>query len=141
MASEIATAKDGLATLIGNISGMVQVFDYPPDGVHETPSMVLQFQGRDPQQTIGGSTFLGTLRGTMLINSASNKQAFDKLDEFMEPLGTNSVEAAVDSDNTWGGSVDTGKLTSIENVGFREIGGGRYAGADFVFEFMKGVAS
>ena len=141
MASEIANAKDGLGTLVGNISSVRQVFDYPPEDIHEMPAFVLLFEGRDTEQTLGGSTFQGTIRGTLLISAASAKQAFDELDAYMEPLGTNSVEAAVDADNTWGGTVDTGRLQSVENVGYREIGGGRYAAADFVFEFLKQVAT
>ena len=43
MASEIANAKDGLGTLIGNISSVRQVFDYAPDGVQEFPAMVVQY--------------------------------------------------------------------------------------------------
>ena len=141
MASEIANAKDGLGTLIGNISSVRQVFDYAPDGVQEFPSMVLLFQGRDTEQTLGGSTFRGTIRGTLLVSSTATKEAFDSLDEYMEPLGTNSIEAAIDADTTWGSNVDTGRLITIENVGFREVGGGRYAAADFVFAFVKGVAT
>ena len=141
MASEIANAKDGLSTLIGNISAIRQVFDYPPEDVHEMPAMVLLFEGRDTEQTIGGSTFQGTIRGTLLVSSASTKQAFDELDAYMEPLGTNSIEAAVDADTTWDSAVDTGRLISVENVGYRDIGGGRYAAADFVFEFVKQVAT
>lgn len=141
MASEIANAKDGLGTLMSNISGIRQVFDYPPEDVHEMPAMVLLFEGRDTEQTLGGSTFQGTIRGTLLISSASTKQAFDDLDTYMEPLGTNSVEAAVDADTTWGGNVDTGRMVNVENVGYREVGGGRYAAADFVFEFLKQVST
>ena len=141
MASEIANAKDGLGTLIGNISAIRQVFDYPPEDVHEMPAMVLLFESRDTEQTIGGSTFQGIIRGTLLVSSASTKQAFDELDAYMEPLGTNSIEAAVDSDTTWGSTVDTGRLISVENVGYRDVGGGRYAAADFVFEFVKQVAT
>ena len=141
MASEIANAKDGLSTLIGNISAIRQVFDYPPEDVHEMPAMVLLFEGRDTEQTMGGSTFQGTIRGTLLVSSASTKQAFDELDAYMEPLGTNSIEAAVDADTTWDSAVDTGRLISVENVGYRDIGGGRYAAADFVFEFVKQVAT
>mgnify|MGYP003137497935 CR=1 FL=1 len=141
MASEIANAKNGLGTLIGNISAVKQVFDYPPEDIHEMPAMVLLFEGRDTEQTLGGSTFLGTIRGTLLISTASTKQAFDELDAYMEPLGTNSIEAAIDADTTWGSTVDTGRLQSIENVGYREVGGGRYAAADFVFGFLKQVTT
>jgi len=141
MASEIANAKDGLGTLIGGISAVKQVFDYPPDDVHELPAFVLLFEGRDTEQALGGSTFMGTIRGTLLISSSATKQVFDELDAYMEPLGTNSIEAAIDADTTWGGTVDTGRLQRVENVGYREVGGGRYAAADFVFEFLKQVTT
>ena len=141
MASEIANAKNGLGTLIGNIAAVKQVFDYPPEDIHEMPAFVLLFEGRDTEQTLGGSTFQGTIRGTLLLSSSSTKQAFDELDAFMEPLGTNSIEAAIDADTTWGSTVDTGRLISVENVGYREVGGGRYAAADFVFEFLKQVTT
>lgn len=141
MASEIANAKDGLGTLIDGISSVRQVYDYPPEGIHEMPSMVLIFAGRSAHEALSGSTFVGTIRGTLFVSSAATKEAFDTLDEYMEPLGTNSIEAAIDADLTWGGSVDVGKLTAVENVGYREVGGGRYAAADFVFEFRKQVAT
>ena len=141
MASEIANAKNGLGTLIGNIASIRQVFDYAPDGVQEFPAMVLMFQGRDTEQSLGGSTFRGIIRGTLLVSSSQTKEAFDSLDEYMEPLGTNSIEAAAAAATTWGSSVATGRLTSIENGGFREVGGGRYAAADFVFIFTKGVST
>ena len=58
----------------------------------------------------------------------------------MDPLGTNSVEAAVDADNTWGGNVDDGRLLSVDNVGQRKLWGGSYVGADFHFRFTKSVS-
>jgi len=141
MASEIANAKDGLLTRLATISAIRSTFDYPPDGLNEFPSAVVQFQGRDVgQQGMGESgTFIGEFVMTLLISSAATKQAFDELDAFMEPDGTNSVEAAINSDNTWNSSVDDGRLTGISSIGFREVGGGRYVAADFNFTCMKTV--
>ena len=59
----------------------------------------------------------------------------------MDPLGTSSVEAAVDADNTWGGKVDDGRLVSVNSVGQRKLWGGYYVGADFHFRFAKSVSS
>ena len=58
----------------------------------------------------------------------------------MAPLGTNSIEATVDADNTWGSKVDDGRLVSVDNAGNRKLWGGSYVGADFHFEFVKQVA-
>ena len=72
--------------------------------------------------------------------SAATREAYDSLDEFMAPLGTNSIEATVDADNTWGSKVDDGRLVSVDNVSNRKLWGGFYVGADFHFEFVKRVS-
>ena len=59
----------------------------------------------------------------------------------MDPLGTSSIEAAVDTDNTWGGKVDDGRLMSVDNPGHRKLWGGFYVGVDFHFRFVKSVAT
>ena len=58
----------------------------------------------------------------------------------MDPLGTTSIEAAVDADNTWNAKVDDGRLMSIDDVGNRKLWGGLYVAADFHFEFVKSVS-
>lgn len=76
----------------------------------------------------------------MLVSSANTKEAYDTLDEFMAPLGTNSIEAAIDGDNTWNSKVDDGRLLSVDNVGQRKLWGGNYIAADFRVGFVKGVS-
>ena len=139
MANEIKDAKDGLGTLLSTISGL-KVLDYPADSVSEFPAALVLFESRDATETLGGSTFLGRVKVIVLVSSASTKEAYDTLDLFMDPLGTSSVEAAVDADNTWGGKVDDGRLAKVDNVGQRRLWGGLYVGADFHFRFAKGVS-
>ena len=138
MANEIRDAKDGLAALLSNISGL-KVLDYPADSVNEFLVAVVLFESRDPIETLGGSTFSGRIRVVLLVSSANTQQAYDTLDLFMDPLGTSSVEAAVDADNTWGAKVDDGRLVPIDNVGQRKLWGGHYVAADFHFRFAKTV--
>ena len=139
MADEIKDAKDGLGTLLSNISGL-KVIDYPAEAVHEFPVAVVLFESRDTMQTLGGSSFAGKIKVVLLVSSADTQQAYDTLDRYMAPLGTSSIEAAVDADNTWGSKVDDGRLVSIDDVGHRKLWGGFYVGADFHFEFVKSVA-
>ena len=139
MADEIKDAKDGLASMLSNISGL-KVLDYPADSVSEFPVAVALFESRNTAETLGGSSFTGEVRVVVLVSSANTKEAYDTLDEFMAPLGTNSIEAAVDADNTWGGNVDDGRLVTVDNVGQRKLWGGLYVGADFLFRFVKAVA-
>ena len=140
MASEIANAKNGLLTRLATISAIRATFDYPPDGLNEFPAAVVRFTGRDVgQQGMGAGTFVGAFTMTLLVSSAATQQAFDELDAYMEPAGTNSIEVAINGDNTWDSSVDDGRLENITSVGFREIGGGRYVAADFEFSCIKTV--
>ena len=139
MANEIKDAKDGLSSLLSGISGL-KVLDYPADSLHEFPVAVVLFESRDTLETLGGSTFSGKVKVVLLVSTAETQQAYDTLDGFMDPLGTSSVEAAVDADNTWGGNVDDGRLVSVDSVGQRKLWGGHYVGADFHFQFIKGVS-
>ena len=139
MANEIRGIKDGLAARLETISGL-KVADYPVESANEFPAAVLMFESREVRQTLGGSSFAGRIKVVLLVSSASTQQAFDTLDLFIDPLGGSSVEAAVDGDNTWGRTVDDGRLTYVDNVGYRKLWGGRYVSADFHFEFIKGVA-
>ena len=139
MANEIRDAKDGLAARLSSIAGL-KVLDYPAESIHEFPAGVVLFESRDAIQTLGGSSFVGKMKVILLVSSADTQQAYDTLDQFMDPLGTSSVEAAVDADNSWGANVDDGRLESIDNVGHRKLWGGFYVGADFHFRFAKSVA-
>ena len=140
MANEIGDAKDGLVTLLSTISGL-RVLDYPPESLNELPAAVVLFEARDAAQAIGGSSFVGRLKVVLLVSSADTKEAYDTLDKLMDPLGTTSIEAAVDSDNTWSSKVDDGRLVSIDNVGRRKLWGGTYVSANLHMEFIKRVTT
>ena len=100
MANEIGDAKDGLASILSNISGL-RVLDYPADVVSEFPAAVIMFESRDAVQTLGSSSFTGRIKVVVLVSSANTEEAYDALDQFMDPLGASSLEAAIETDNTW----------------------------------------
>jgi hypothetical protein len=99
MADEVRDAKDGLSSLLSGISGL-RILDYPAGSVNEFPAAVVLFESRDATQALGGSSFAGRLKVVLLVSSADTNQVYDTLDTYMDPLGTTSIEAAVDGDNT-----------------------------------------
>ena len=139
MADEIKDAKDGLASLLAGITGLA-VVDYPAGSLNEFPAAVVLFESRKTGEAIGGSSFTGRVRVVLLVSSADTQEAYDTLDSYMDPIGATSLEAAVDADNTWGGNVDDGRLTSVDNIGLHKQWGGAYVGADFHFSFVKSVS-
>ena len=140
MANEIKDAKDGLGTLLSNIPGL-RVLDHPADSINEYPVAVVLFESRDAIETLGGSSFTGKFKVVVLVSSSETKEAYDTLDGLMDPQGTSSIEAVLDADNTWGGSVDDGRLVSVEGGGrgLRWCGG--VVGADFHVRFVKSVST
>ena len=136
MGGEVEEAMEGLASRLETIQGL-RVLTHPPVSVGELPAAVLLFESREPALTLSGSAFTGSIKAVLLAAPADSAGAFDVLGGFMDPEGAGSVEAAVEADNTWGGSVDDGRLVSAGNVGRRKLWGGMYAAADFQFVFTK----
>ncbi len=136
MTGAIADARQGLAKTLAALPGL-RVLDYPPASISDLPAAVVLFEGRDAGLTLGGTSFAGRMKAVLAVASASADEAYRTLEEFMEPSGTSSVQAAVDADATWGGKVDDGRLVSVDNVGSRRVWGGTYMAADFHFRFVK----
>jgi hypothetical protein len=140
LADEIKDAKDGLVTLLGAISG-TRAIDYLPEDWNEFPVVLVLFTGRNYQVTMGGSSFDGTMDIWLLVDKQNTKEAVDLLDEYMTPLGTKSVEVAMDADRTWGANIDDGQLISVGDIGYQEVFGGNYMACRFRAEFVKSVST
>jgi hypothetical protein len=147
VANEIRDAKDGLKALMEQIDGL-RVYDHFPLSVNEHPAAVLMFESRTVGGADGvalaGSSFFGTIRMILVLRMGDPLEATDEIDLYCDPLGSKSIEAQVDGDTTWGEKVDSGKLISIEDVGWREVpsgSGGHYMAADFMFRFIKQVST
>ena len=126
----------GLASRLQTVPGL-RVLTHPPVSVNELPAAVLLFESREPGLTMAGGAFSGSIKVVVLAAAADAAGAFEALSGFMDPEGAGSVEAAVEADSTWGGSVDYGRLVSVGNFGRRKLWGGVYAAADFQFAFTK----
>ena len=136
MGGEVEEAMGGLASRLETIQGL-RVLTHPPVSVGELPAAVLLFESREPALTLAGGAFSGNIKVVVLAAPADAAGAFEALGGFMGSEGVGSVEVAVETDSTWGGSVDYGRLVSVGNVGRRKLWGGMYAAADFQFAFTK----
>ena len=132
----IKDARRGLAEALASVPGL-RVYDYPPASISELPAAVVTFESRDAGRTLGGQTFAGRLKVVLAVSSASSHEAHAALEEYIESDGAHSVQAAAGADHTWGGSVDDGRLVSVDNVGPCRLWGGTYTAADFHFQFIK----
>ena len=139
MANEIRAAVEGLASLLEDVPGL-RVHRQPPAILNELPAAVVVFESRGASLTLGGTGFAGRVRVTLVVSTAEASEGFDRLYDFMAQSGDSSIEAAAEPDPTWGGSVDDGRLASIDNAGRRRLWGGEYVAADFHFDVIRGGA-
>ena len=130
------TARAGLAGLLTTIPGL-RVIDRDGGPVDELPPSLVLFEGRETALTLGRGASVGRMRVVLLAASAESDRAHDVLDRYIGPSGPRSIEAAVSADSTWGGSVDDGRLVSIDGVGPRKLRGGAYLAADLHFRYVK----
>ncbi len=136
MASEIGDAVEGLASLLEGVPGL-RVHRQPPAALNELPAAVVLFESRGASRTLGGHGFAGRIRVVLAVSAADASEGSDRLYDFMAQSGESSIEAAAASDPTWGGSVDDGRLASIDNAGRRKLWGGEYLAADFHFDVVR----
>ena len=136
MSGVIARAREGLSEALATLPGL-RVLGYLPTSFSEFPVAVVSFESRDASLTLGGGILAGLMKVVLAVSSASSLEAQRALEEYMEPEGARSIQAAVNADSTWGGTVDDGRLVSVDNAGTRSMWGGVYTVVDFHFRFVK----
>lgn len=103
---------------IGDLEGRV----YPP---HELPSSVACFPsalimlGETPYHEDFSGNRRTTFRIIIVISRVDQISGVDRLLEYAEPTGAQSVKAAIEADPTLGGTADDCDV--VRNIGFRPM--------------------
>ncbi len=139
MTNHAANPRAGLKGMLAAVPGL-RVVDRPDGPVDDLPAAVVLFEGRDAGRTLGRGASGGRMLVVLLVSSTESAQACDALDRYAAPAGPDSIEAAVSADTTWGGSVDDGRLVSVDGVGPRKLWGTTYVAADLHFRYVKRTA-
>ncbi len=140
MADELRDAREALRSVLAEIEGL-NVYKYPPSGgAWAYPAVVMATASRAPRIAMGGSqSFTGSINLILLISNQHDPEAFEQLDEFMEPDGPRSIEAVLESDTTWNSKVDWGNLVAVNRTGWRDFNGSPFVMADMTIDFLKQV--
>lgn len=131
----------GLQTVLKNGITNLQVYQGAPDSVNSYPAAILLPMNLDPRIAFGGNSFSGDIRILMIIASGKDENGWAQLWDYIDPTTVNrSVIKAIEDGRSLDGKVDDSEITSIENIGRRELGGGFQFGFDAVLHFLKSVA-
>ncbi|MDY6835542.1 MAG: hypothetical protein SVY53_12155 [Chloroflexota bacterium] len=136
MAVSVPSVRSGIATRLDTITGL-KVYTQPPDSINELPCAFVVPGKLDYKTTMGDVGFMGPFEITVLHAMASDiDDAQSALDPYMSPVGTYSVKAAINADNTLGGKADCSWLDMCEEYGILMYAEHPYLGCKFTLHVV-----
>ena len=137
-AESLTDIRDGLKTRLETISGL-RVYSSQMDSIQNFPCAVLILDRLDYVITVEGFSFEGTWRVLVLVDAAIRQDAYELMDDYLDPSGARSVEAAVYGDSTLGGYADGVVVRRASGIGPLPDLGATIIGATFTVEFLRKV--
>ncbi len=123
---------DGIKTRLATISALKDV--YAPkelrDSYNSFPCAIIMPGETEYDQTFAGM-YTSRWRIIVMISKADTPSALNKLMNYMEPTGTNSIKAALYADSTLNSSADTCELDLNLGYGVMTFGGITYLSTEF----------
>ena len=139
MANDFGWAKEGLMETLRRVKGL-HVYSHTAErlkGERCFPAAVVRLESREAVDVVEDGIFRGEIVVEALACGATEWEAFNALEAFLEPTGDCSIEAAAQADSTWRGKVDDGRLAYVDHIGARALSSLIVIGADFHFNFEK----
>jgi len=122
----------GIKTRLQTISDLKRV--YAPNELRDTynsfPCAIIMPGETNYDQTFSGAYF-SRWRIIVMISKQDTPSALNKLMDYMEPTGTNSIKAALYGDSTLNGSADDCELDRNLGYGVMTFGGITYLSTEF----------
>lgn len=122
----------GIKTRLQTISALRKVYapNELPDSVNAFPSAIIMPGVMDYDQTFGGM-YVTRFRIIVLMSKQDTPSALNRLMNYIEPTGTNSIKAAIYGDCTLGGNADDCELQTNSGYGVMTFGGITYLSTEF----------
>ena len=137
-AQSLTDIRDGLKTRLETIAGL-RVYSSQVDNINDFPCAVLILDRLDYVITVEGFSFEGTWRVLVLVDAAVRQDAYELLDDYLDPGGARSIEAAIYGDSTLGGFVDGSVVRRSGDIGPLPDIGSTVIGATFTVDFLRKV--
>lgn len=123
---------NGIKTQLQFITALKRVYapNELPDSINSFPSAIIMPGVTDYDQTFAGF-YISHWRIIVLISKQDTPSALNKLMDYIEPTGTNSIKAAIYGDCQLGGVADDCELQRNLGFGFMAFGGINYLSTEF----------
>ena len=127
----IAAIRDGIAANVATISGLRVSKEIPDNPNPPIAVIMLNSVSYDGAMHRGLVTYSFVI--TIIVGRVAEREAQRKLDGYIS-TGSGSLKAAVESDNTLGGSAYDVRVSEMTNVGAVSLGEVNYLAADFAVQ-------
>jgi len=109
-----STVRDNLKTALQTISGL-RVMDYVPDSANVPTNNAFAIVGQlslNYDFTVNRGFDTATCNIIVMVGRMSERNAQERLDGLLASSGSNSVKAAIESDKTLSGAIQTLRVVS-----------------------------
>jgi hypothetical protein len=129
MAVSIADLRNGLATNLQTITGL-RVTSMVPDQVNP-PIAIISLDKINYQRAFARGLTEYLFKITVIVSRQSERNAQQKLDQYVASDGTYSVLEALETDRSLGGKAADSTMVSLDAYGSVVIGETTYLSAEF----------
>jgi len=128
MSATVGAVKTGLKVALATISGL-RAYDRQPDNLN-TPFAFPSLESVEYHGSMGGGLVTQTYRVTVIVGRASERSSEKLLDTYLS-YAAGGVRAAIESDQTLGGVVETCIVESAGSISTVDGNDTTYLAIDF----------
>lgn len=118
-----------MATRLATISGL-RVASELPDNPNP-PIAIVNLRNINYDQAFGKGLAVYTFVVTVIVGRAAERVAQQKLNDYLDNTGNQSIKTAIESDKTLGGAAFDTRVVSLDNIGNVQLSDATYLAAEF----------
>lgn len=129
MPASVGAVATAIATRLGTVSGL-RTFAFTPDQLNP-PVAYPVLESVDYHEAFGGGDVVMAWTVVLVASRWSERTSYATLDAWMSYDGAQSIRAAIESDRTLGGVVQTCLLSSSASIGSVSQGEAEFLSVEF----------
>lgn len=134
MSLAVNAVMDGLGVRLATISGL-RVFDFAPDSISPPAAIVSLPDNVEYDVAMFRGADRLTIPVHVLVGKVSDRNARDRLGDYLAGTGATSVKTAIEADKTLGGAADSVRVESA-TVSVITIAGMEFLSATFIVDVV-----
>lgn len=129
----LSAVRSAIASAASSVTPALNTYAYVPTSV-SLPCFYIGSIELAYDQTFGRGNDDIVLTCVVLVSATSDQSGQAQLDAYLNGSGTNSLKAAIEVDETLGGTCDNVQVARAQNYGYHTVDSVQYLGAELVVQ-------